>query len=234
MGSDFSLTPELRSTPNTTVVGPVTTWAFLRRAWYQEEVSLKSILLAVSAAVVVLALAYLSIEVRAAPAPVSAAKIDEARGRAKRTRTAPSPANVSDPWGPSRSERDLAAESQVDKSATPRIAPVAEPVVAEPEVNTLKTAPVPDVDNDPRLELSSAKDEVNRMYDKQDYEGALTNGVKVLEKEPGDIRMLRVVVSAACQLGDADKAQLHWAQLPPHDQSQMTRRCQRFGITFKE
>lgn len=217
------------------VVGYVTTWARRRRAWYQGWVSIKSILLAVSASVVVLALAYLSLEVRAAPAPVSAAKIDEARGRAKRTLTAPSPANISDPWGPSKSERDVASEAGPDKTVSPRMPdPVEEPVVDQPQFNTLKTAPVPDVENDPRLELSAAKDEVNRMYDKQDYEGALANGIKVLEKEPGDIRMLRVVVSAACQLGDADKAQLHWGQLPPHDQSQMTRRCQRFGITFKE
>ncbi len=193
--------------------------------------SIKSILLALSGSVVVLALVYLSMEVRAAPAPVSAAKIEEARSKAKRTRTAPTPSNVSDPWGPSKSERDVAPE----KVAAPEVTQptIAEPV-AEPEVNTLKTAPVPDVDNDPRLELSTAKDEVNRLYDKQDYEGALNNGIAVLAKEPGDIRMLRVVVSAACQLGDADKAQLYWAQLPPHDQSQMTRRCQRFGITFKE
>jgi hypothetical protein len=95
-------------------------------------------------------------------------------------------------------------------------------------------APMPDVDSDPRLERSTAKDEANRAYDKQDYDGAMTKALEVLAQEPGDIRMLRVVVSSACQLGDADKAKQFWQQLPPHDQNQMTRRCQRFGITFAE
>lgn len=194
--------------------------------------SIKSILLAVSGGVVVLALIYLSMEVRAAPPPVPAAKIEEARGKAKKTRAAPSPSNVSDPWGASTAEKNAMAEAKTEPAPAPE--PQIEEPAVEPEVNTMKTAPVPDVDNDPRLELSTAKDEVNRLYDKQDYEGALANGIAVLAKEPGDIRMLRVVVSAACQLGDADKAQQYWAQLPPHDQSQMTRRCQRFGIAFKE
>jgi hypothetical protein len=90
------------------------------------------------------------------------------------------------------------------------------------------------LDEDPRGELLAAREEANRLYDRQDYEQAISVAEKVLSKAPDDIRMLRVVVSSSCQMGDADKAKKYWAALPEHDKNQMTRRCQRFGITFTE
>lgn len=97
---------------------------------------------------------------------------------------------------------------------------------------TAREAATPNLEGDAQLEISSARDEANRLYDKMDFEGALEKARSVLEKAPGDIRMLRIAVSAACLLGDSDKAKRYWLELPPHDQEQMTRRCQRFGITF--
>jgi hypothetical protein len=51
---------------------------------------------------------------------------------------------------------------------------------------------------------------------------------------PGNVRMLRLVVSSACMMGEPDKAQKYWIELPEHDRAQMTTRCARFGVTFKE
>ena len=193
---------------------------------------IRSILLAVSGGLVVVAIIALFVEVNEAPAKPNQAKIDEARQRHKRTRSAPAAGNMSDPWA--RNTADTPAQPKLGVE-TPSIPPP-EPVIEEerPAPPTAREAATPDLEGDPRLEVSSAKDEANRLYDKMDYDGALQKALSVLEKEPGDIRMTRVVVSAACQLGDADKAKQYWLQLPPHDQNQMTRRCQRFGITFSE
>jgi hypothetical protein len=188
---------------------------------------LRSILLATSGGLVLVAIVALFVEVREAPAKPEPAKIEEARQKHKRTRSAPAPSTLSDPW--SRGSTDN-PKVGVDVPSRPA-EPVAEAVAPPP---TAAAAATPSLEGDPRLEISSAKDEANRLYDKMDYEGAMQKALAVLEREPGDIRMTRVVVSAACQLGDADKAQKYWQTLPPHDQNQMTRRCQRFGITFTQ
>lgn len=187
----------------------------------------KSIALAVSGGLVVVLILALFIEVRGAPAAANPAKIDEARTRYKRP-AVPTPANLGgDPWSRNSSgDGDMMRPPEIDR---PSIVDGARPAPITPAA-----AATPDLEGDPRLETSNAKDEANRLYDKMDYEGALTKAMAILEKEPGDIRMLRVATSSACQLGDADKAKQFWGQLPPHDQNQMTRRCQRFGITFPE
>lgn len=180
----------------------------------------------------VVAIIALFVEVREAPARPNQARVDEARQKHKRTRSAPSQSNVADPWARG-TDPTPSPKLGVD---TPSMPPEAPAITEEPPPppRSPREAPTPDNGGDPRLEISTAKDEANRLYDKMDYEGAMAKATYVLAKEPGDIRMIRVVVSAACQLGDADKAKQFWLQLPPHDQNQMTRRCQRFGITFSE
>lgn len=197
----------------------------------------RNIALTVSGAVVLLAILMLFIEVRAAPPTPSPNHIDEARQRARRPRPA---APAEDPWTRRDPERAEAAQNAAERAIaraprlgvdTPR-SDDGDPLDVPPPPSPTAAA-VPNLEGDPRLEVSTAKDEANRLYDKMDYEGAMQRAMQVLEKEPGDVRMMRVVVSSACQLGDADKAKQYWQQLPPHDQNQMTRRCQRFGITFQ-
>lgn len=193
----------------------------------------KTIALVVAGALVFAAIGYLFVEVRASAAPVPAKDLEAAREKAKlhdRARqTAPSASNLDDPWA-----RGGKAEPATE--AKPDVAEVVEPEpqpAPEYRPATPGEASTPRLDGDPRLEVSTAKDEANRLYDKQDFDGALATAMKILEKEPGDVRMLRVAVSSACQLGDADKAKAYYAQLPPHDQSQMARRCSRMNITFE-
>lgn len=187
----------------------------------------KNIALAVSGGLVVVAILALFVEVRKAPAAPNPAKIDEARKNAKRTRIPP-PSTVDDPWA-----RGAMPTPTPTREPDPPPPPAVAPAPPMAPARTAQAAATPDLDGDPRLEISQQKDEANRLYDKMEYEESLKQALAVLEKQPGDIRMLRVVVSSACQLGDVDKAKQFWQQLPPHDQNQMARRCQRFGITFE-
>jgi hypothetical protein len=127
------------------------------------------------------------------------------------------------------SDRDSRAESA--RSGQPVLGRTA-PVTPSPR----RTEPMPvptDLATDPDLEVATAMDEVNRLYDRSDYDGAQQGALRILERMPGNIRMLRVVVSSACMMGEPDKAQKYWIELPEHDRAQMTTRCSRFGVTFQ-
>ncbi|MCB9561744.1 MAG: hypothetical protein H6709_16625 [Kofleriaceae bacterium] len=193
--------------------------------------SLKSIAVAVAGTLTLGALILLMLDVRAAPAAPNQAKIADARARHKRTAVAPTP--PADPWSTARREADTSPppvtrpRPAVEPTVTPRA-----PAPSLPRATTAVTGT--NLDADPRLDMATAKDEANRLYDRQDFEGAMNLAMKVLANEPGDIRMLRVMVSAGCQMGDADKAKQFWVQLPEHDKNQMARRCQRFGVTFTD
>lgn len=87
---------------------------------------------------------------------------------------------------------------------------------------------------DPALnpDFDAAMLEANKLYDRHNYEDARQLALKLLERQPGTVRMMRVVVSSSCILGDGETAQKYWTQLPDFDRSQMTTRCERFGVTF--
>jgi hypothetical protein len=89
----------------------------------------------------------------------------------------------------------------------------------------------PPIDPD-QPELASAMTEANKAYDRGDYEGARQMADKILSREPGNVRMLRVIVSSSCILGEAEYATKYWNLLPPADQQQMAIRCARYQVTF--
>jgi hypothetical protein len=82
------------------------------------------------------------------------------------------------------------------------------------------------------LDFETAMGEANKLYDRHNYEEARNLALKLLERQPGTVRMLRVVVSSSCILGDGETAQKHWNELPGFDKAQMATRCERFGVTF--
>jgi hypothetical protein len=85
-----------------------------------------------------------------------------------------------------------------------------------------------------RLAAQELMDEANRAYDRQEYDDAVKISQKLLAAEPGNIRLLRIVVSSACQMGDFDTADGAFQQLPPFDQQQMNKRCmEKAGMAFK-
>ena len=63
----------------------------------------------------------------------------------------------------------------------------------------------------PKLDAVMA--EANRAYDQGDFDEAKQIAQKVLTKAPGNVRMLRIVVSSECIAGDATEAQKHFAAI---------------------
>jgi hypothetical protein len=112
------------------------------------------------------------------------------------------------PAMPTSIDRRIAEKLNQDKAATD---------APDPAVN-------PDFD--------AAMLEANKLYDRHNYDDARQLALKLLEREPGTVRMLRVVVSSSCILGDGETAQKYWTQLPGFDRNQMATRCERFGVTF--
>lgn len=101
----------------------------------------------------------------------------------------------------------------------------------EPTENAVEGVAQPPIDPD-NPEIASAMTEANKAYDRGDYEGARAMALKLLGGQPDSVRMLRVVVSSSCIMGDAEVAQQYWAKLPPADQAQMSLRCSRYQVGF--
>lgn len=80
--------------------------------------------------------------------------------------------------------------------------------------------------------LDAIMSEANKAYDRGDFDDAKALALKVLAKTPNNVRMLRILVSSDCILGDNAEAQKHYQLLPPGDRAQMRTRCERYGVTF--
>ena len=77
--------------------------------------------------------------------------------------------------------------------------------------------------------------EVNKSYDRGEYEDAKQGAIKVLAKDPTNVRMLRVAVSSACMNAEPQDAQLYYDKLTDkRDREQMKTRCDRFQITLND
>jgi len=79
-------------------------------------------------------------------------------------------------------------------------------------------------------EFVAAMDDANKLYDRGDYMGAVEAAEALIEKQPNNVRMLRIAVSGNCILGNADQAASFFAKLPERDQDQMAARCSRYGV----
>lgn len=92
----------------------------------------------------------------------------------------------------------------------------------------------------PGAGIDLKKDELmasaNKAYDHGEFDEAMTIAKKVLATDPSNTRMLRILVSASCILGDSAVAQQHYLALPPggNDRADMKKRCDRYGVTFSE
>lgn len=169
---------------------------------------------------------YLFMEVRAQPAgpgPAGPAGSDRRAPAIRRTPVAQqtaAPPESTDPAAPSpvlRGTPAAAMPGPAARGAAP--APAAPPVQDEPLVGA---------------KLDAALDEANHAYDRGDYEDAKMFATRLLARFPTNVRMLRIMVSAACIDGDNPVAQAHYARLPPSDQEQMKIRCARYGIVFPD
>lgn len=84
----------------------------------------------------------------------------------------------------------------------------------------------------PKFDMVMA--EANKAYDHGDFDEAKGIALKVLAKDPSNVRMLRIAVSAACIDGDSAEAQKHYTVLPGPDREAMKIRCARYGINFTD
>ena len=169
------------------------------------------------AAVLVLGLGvYLFVAVRTQPEPPRVV------ARAPRT---PEPAEAAPPPPP-------------PPAPTPAPAPpprrVLPPSLGATPQGTIPTLAVTDGEPLVGAKLDAVMSEANKAYDRGDFDDAKTIAGRLLAKDPTNVRMLRIMVSASCQDGDSAVAQAHYAKLPPVDQAQMKTRCARFGVTFAD
>jgi predicted Zn-dependent protease len=80
--------------------------------------------------------------------------------------------------------------------------------------------------------LNAVMGEANKAYDRGDYDDAKALAQRLLARDPGNVRMLRILVSASCIDGDAAAAQASMAMLTAEDQERMRIRCARYGINL--
>jgi hypothetical protein len=191
-------------------------------------VTVRHITLAATGAVVLALSLYLFVAVNAAPAKPSPDSIRP--GNTAPIKPPPAQAGgVWDPGGGSPQARAEATRTQLVGSDR------VEPGSGSAMMPTIDTGPVDNSNVDEDLKSSDGKTQASKMFDRGDWDDASKAAMKILETDPKDPRMLRIVVSVACFTGDPDKAQKYWAQLgDDRDKAQMAVRCGRYGITFKQ
>jgi hypothetical protein len=186
--------------------------------------SIRTMVLGALAALVAVGGVYLMLEVRSSGAAAPSEKVLEEA--AKRTARAPLAPRIEDlntgdtvasAGGSMKPPTPIDIDRRITEAVKRDSAGSGTAVEGDPAVN-------PDLD--------AAMLEANKLYDRHNYDEARNLALKLLERQPGTTRMLRVVVSSSCILGDGETAQKYWTQLPEFDRGQMTTRCERFGVTF--
>lgn len=83
-------------------------------------------------------------------------------------------------------------------------------------------------------ELDTLMNDAVAAYDKMDLEAARSLAQRVLDHQPANTRMLRIMTSSYCLEGEGADAQKWFVLLPEPDRNQMKVRCARFGVTFTD
>jgi hypothetical protein len=167
---------------------------------------------------------YLVLEVGRAPA---AAQVQLDRPVAGRTAPAEVTASRTDVEAPRRAvlpDRIIRRPREDDRPPVTDSPP--------PQLDTPDLTPATIVRANPKLDAIMS--EANKAYDRGDFDEAKEIAQKVLARAPGNVRMLRILVSADCITGDNAEAQKNFLLLPPRDRAQMQVRCDRYGVTLAE
>ena len=198
-----------------------------------EKRSAVNILFLVAGLGLAAAIGLLLVKVRAeAPAPeIDPAELARAQARAS---LAAQPSRASGSSRPTGEQADVWAPGI-------RRRPADGPSAAEVGIERLGAAglagaaaggAVAEEETDDPAALPLKMTEATRLYDRGDYEGASAAADEVLAEQPDNVKMLRVAVSAACIMGDEQRARGYYERLPPRDQRQMARRCRRYSVEF--
>lgn len=178
----------------------------------------------IAAAVAVMAMGvYLFIQVKASPA--------EAQSTATTTPPPPTPSPPPVETASPTPPRQVGATqpTPLPPSNSPPPARVGnatvEPAMAAPAEEGQRANP----------RFDSMMELANKAYDTQDFDQAIAIAGKVLTKDPSNVRMLRIMVSANCIGGDASVAQQYYEKLPKGvDREQMKTRCDRYQVTLRD
>lgn len=185
--------------------------------WYSETVTPRHLVLTGAALAVLGMCVYLFLEVRK-----------------------PASAQVSGNLPPAPREVEPEAQPPAKPPPPPRDKVVVQPVKPPPPPRddaTPAVKPTPDPADDPKaaFKLDQLMAEANKAYDHQDFDEARAIAQKVLAQRPGNPRMLRILVSAACVETDAAEAQKQYALLTAQsDKDVMKARCSKYGITLAD
>jgi hypothetical protein len=188
-------------------------------------VNLKSVVIAVASVGVLAFAVYLFIQVRSTPAQARATQV---------TNRPAAPAHESPPPAPTPPPTKPKAKL-AGLPTTP--AEVTELYNKHPQPGREVNGPPALTQTDDLkagLKLDNMMELANKAYDGQNFEDATAIAQKVLAKDPNNVRMLRIVVSANCIQGDSVIAQQAYEKLPAADREQMRTRCDRYGVSFKE
>jgi hypothetical protein len=185
-----------------------------------ERVSARHVVLGLIAAAVLIAGVYLFIEVRSTSPAIAAAQPSHA----------PEGTQPSDEPHPAAFEhRSMPPVVRADHSSGAVTSPP--PSIASDEESSDEAAAALDK---PNPKIDAIMDQANKHYDKGEWEDAKLIAAKVLTKQPNNVRMMRIMVSASCVDGDVGVAQKWFDQLPKSDREQMKVRCDKYAVTFKE
>ena len=157
-------------------------------------------------------------------------------------KSTPAQAQVQAPTpAPTQTHAPSVAEHSVPpvatKTPTPPTMPRAEarPITVGNTTAEPQAMAAPSEDQRANPKLDAMMELANKAYDVQDFDQAIAIAGKVLSKDPSNVRMLRVMVSANCIGGDAAVAQQYFEKLPKGvDREQMKTRCDRYQVTLKD
>ena len=184
-----------------------------------ERVSARHVVLGLVAAAVLIAGVYLFIEVRSTSPAIAAAPPSHP----------PEATQVSDEHPVDR--HGPAPSVHTDHVAGTGVSAPPPPSAASDDESSDDTVAALDK---PNPKIDAIMDQANKHYDKGEWEDAKLIAAKVLTKQPNNIRMMRIMVSASCVDGDTTVAQKWFDQLPKPDREQMKVRCDKYAVTFKE
>lgn len=193
----------------------------------ERAVTARHIILAVASVAVLAMGVYLFAEVRATPATADVTPRTK-RDAPQSDDADKQPEKVATTTQPSRPQRDAA----IKKPAPPP--PPPPPDRGSDPAPSLSPDSISEELAKPNPKLDAVMAEANKAYDRGDFDDAKGIALKVLAKDPANVRMLRIAVSAACIDGDSGEAQKHFQALPVADREQMKVRCARYGVTFNQ
>lgn len=109
--------------------------------------------------------------------------------------------------------------------------PVRRPAIRR-SVSNVRPAGEAQAPGDPGQSSDDAKEPVRTAYEQGDFATALEQAQKYLEQFPGDGYVQRVAGVSACAVGEEAIARKYYALMTATDQSIVSRRCNRYGVSL--